>query len=63
MLLAARDLGIGSLWICDVFYAYEKLRDWLGEEGEMIAAVCLGYPDEEPDARPRKPLAEVVRML
>ena len=56
MLLAAQDLGIGSLWMCDVFYAYEELCAWLGEEGEMIAAVALGYPAEKPAARPRKPI-------
>jgi nitroreductase len=63
MLLAALDLGIGSLWICDIFYAYEKLQAWLGEPGEMIAAVALGYAGESPDARPRKGVAEVVRRL
>ena len=63
MLLAAQDLGIGSLWICDVFYAYEDLRNWLGEEGQMIAAVSLGYADESPDARPRKPVSEVTRWV
>jgi nitroreductase len=62
MLLAALDLGLGSLWICDVFYAYEELCDWLGEKGEMIAAVSFGYPDESPQARPRKPLSELVRV-
>lgn len=62
MLLAAQDLGLGSLWICDVFYAYEELCEWLGEQGEMIAAVSLGYPDECPAARPRKPISEVVRV-
>jgi nitroreductase len=61
MLLAAQDLGIGSLWICDVFYAYEELCSWLGEESQMIAAVSLGYPDESPDARLRKPVSEVTR--
>ena len=63
MLLAAQDLGIGSLWICDVFYAYEDLRNWLGEEGQMIAAVSLGYADESPGARPRKPVSEVTRWV
>ena len=63
MLLAAQDLGIGSLWICDVFYAYEDLRNWLGEEGQMIAAVSLGYADESPPARPRKPVSEVARWM
>jgi len=63
MLLAAQDGGLGSLWICDVFYAYEELRNWLGEEGQMIAAVSLGYPDESPAARPRKPVSEVTRWV
>jgi nitroreductase len=63
MLLAAQDLGIGSLWICDIFYAYEKLQAWLGEQGEMIAAVALGYAGESPDARTRKGIAEIVRRL
>jgi nitroreductase len=63
MLLAATDMGIGSLWICDVFSAYEELMDWLGETGELIAAVALGYPAESPEARPRKPIGDVVRFL
>ncbi len=63
MLLAAVELGIGSLWVCDVFYAYEELCEWLGEEGEMIAAICLGFADESPDARWRKPIDEVTRIV
>ena len=62
MLLAAQDLGLGSLWICDVFYAYEPLCAWLGETGAMIAAVSFGYADESPIARSRKPFSEVVRV-
>jgi nitroreductase len=63
MLLAAQDLGLGSLWICDVFIAYEELCQWLGEKGELIAAVSFGYADESPASRPRKPMREVVREL
>ena len=63
MLLAAQDLGLGSLWICDVFTAYEELLNWLGEKGEMIAAVSFGYADESPAARSRKPFSEIVRVL
>ena len=63
MLLAAQEMGIGSLWICNVFYAYEELCRWLGEESEMVAAISLGYPDETPHARPRKTVEEVTRHL
>ncbi len=63
MLLAAVELGLGSLWICDVFYAYEELMDWLCEKGELIAAVSLGFPDESPAARGRKSIRELVRWM
>ncbi len=63
MLLAAQDLGIGSLWIGHVFNAYEELCAWLGEQTQMIAAVSFGYADESPGARPRKPLSEVARWV
>ena len=63
MLLAAEELGIGTLWICDVFYAYDALCEWLEQSGEMIAAVSLGYADEAPNARPRKPVEEVTTWL
>jgi F420 biosynthesis protein FbiB-like protein len=63
MLLAALDLGLGSLWICDVFHAYEELRNWIGEDGQMIAAVSLGCPDQSPSPRPRKALIEVIRSM
>ena len=63
MVLAAQELGIGSVWICDVFEAYEELRVWMGEEGRMIAAVSLGYADERPGARPRKSVDEVTKWM
>jgi nitroreductase len=63
LLLAAQDMGIGTLWICDVFYAYRELCVWLGETHQMVAAIALGYPDEQPQARPRKSVDEVTRWL
>jgi nitroreductase len=63
MLLAAQDLGPGSVWICDVFYAYDGLCAWLGQEHQMIAAISFGRPDEQPGPRPRKPMSELVTWL
>ncbi len=60
MLLAAQDLGLGTLWICDVFYAYDELSPWLGRSDQLIAAVSIGYAAEAPAARPRKAMEEVV---
>lgn len=63
MLLAALELGVGSLWICDVFEAYNELCQWLDEPGQMVAAVSLGYADVSPKAPSRKPLSEVTRWM
>jgi nitroreductase len=63
MLLAAQDVGLGTLWMCDVWLAYQQLSAWLGESGQLVAAVALGYPDEYPAARLRRPLSEVVRWF
>lgn len=63
LLLAALDLGLGTLWICDVFYAYEQLCAWLGETHQMVAAVALGYADEQPRARPREAPNKVTTWL
>ncbi len=63
MLLAAQDLGLGSLWIADVLYAYGELRAWLGEAGQMVAAISFGYAAESPAPRPRRTLHETVRWL
>jgi nitroreductase len=57
--LAATDLGLGSLWIADIFYAHEAVMKWLaGPEEHLVAALSIGHPDEVPDARPRRSVEE-----
>lgn len=63
MLLKAEELGLGTLWICDVFFAEGKLNEYLGRSDEMIAAVSIGYADESPAPRPRKSWQEVTTWL
>ena len=60
MLLAATGLGLGSLWICDVFENYDGFSSWIGNKKQLIAAVSLGFPDEHPGKRGRKELEKVV---
>ena len=60
MCLEATARNIGSLWTCNIFFAYDELKEWLHADGEMVAAIALGYTDKEIKAMPRKPLAEVV---
>jgi len=59
MLLAAEDLGLGTLWICDILYAYPLIREWLNRDDELVTAVSIGHPDISPDARPRTPWQEI----
>ncbi len=63
MLLHAHELGVGTLWICDILYAEKEIRAWLNTELQLIAAVSLGYADEHPFPRPRKPWKEVTGWL
>jgi nitroreductase len=59
MLLEATELGIGSLWICDIFSAYDGLCKWLNINKQLIAAISFGYADETPNRRPRKNIEDV----
>ena len=67
MLLAAKELGIGSLWVCDIFFAYPEISEWLEKKnpghGMLVAALCFGYADEAPKARARKNLHDAATFL
>ena len=58
MTLEATAQGLGSLWICDSFFAQKELSAWAG--GELYAVLAVGYADETPAARPRKKVEDVV---
>lgn len=60
MALAAVELGLGSLWICNTFFAQRELNEWLNTDGELFAALAVGYAAESPPPRPRKPVSEAV---
>lgn len=59
--LRATDLGLGSLWIRDIAYVQKEIANSVGYENmEVISAISIGYPDENPKQRPRKKLSEVL---
>ena len=60
MSLAALRMGLGSLWICDTYFALAELNAWLGGGRQLMAAMALGYPDENPPPRPRKEFDSLV---
>lgn len=58
MTLTATELGLGSLWICDTFFAQKELSEWLN--GEPYAALAIGYAAEKTCPRPRKKPENVI---
>ena len=60
MLLAATSLGFGSLWNCDIYFAYDEIAAWLNTEEQVVAAVSFGFPDQDPFPRPRNAIDDVL---
>ncbi len=46
MLLMAHVMGLGSLWINDVYYVLDELTGYFDNSWELVAAVSFGYPAE-----------------
>jgi len=61
LILAAAELGLGTCWIAafNAKAAREILK--LPEEIEPLIFTPLGYPDDRPGTKERKPLSELVR--
>ena len=58
--LAAWEAGIGSCWIGYFDDDYMKSVLHIPQDDKIVVCMTLGYPDEAPDARPRKDLADLV---
>ncbi|MBU2699984.1 nitroreductase [Sporomusaceae bacterium BoRhaA] len=63
MILAAQDFGLGTLWICDIFYSEREICSWLNRSDELVAAVAMGYANQSPSPRPRKLWNEVTEWI
>ncbi|WP_136514130.1 nitroreductase family protein [Geomonas edaphica] len=57
--LAAYGLGLGTCWMG--WYDEERIKEALGIPAgiKVVGLTPLGYPDQSPNPRPRKELAEV----
>ena len=62
LLLAAQEKGLGTLWIANTLYAYDELCEFIGEKGQLACAISLGFPDEDPSPRPRRPLGDILEF-
>jgi nitroreductase len=65
LLLAAHGLGLGAVFMTGPLLAGPELRQILeiAESRRILGLVPIGYPDESPEAPPRKPLERVVRWM
>ena len=64
LLLAARSLGLGSVWLGILLVLKEEILDFLQEShGEFMAVVPLGYPRKPMEGPRKKSLDNVVKEL
>lgn len=63
ILLKATDMGYGTLWVCDIFYAYPQIVEFLQTKDDIISAVCLGKIKHYPHNFSRLPLKKVSSFI
>jgi nitroreductase len=62
-MLEAHALGLGTCWMANYTEPEIKSALGLGDKISVVAIMPLGYADESPDVRPRKPTKEVVEYI
>ena len=60
--LAAQALGLGTCWMGWYDEARLKVAAGVPENVRVVGVTPLGYPDQEPKARPRKELHEIAYL-
>ena len=60
MILTAAEHGLGTLWIANTCFAYNELIDFIETDSQLTGIVAIGFANETPAKRPRKPVADIV---
>ena len=60
IMLQAQALGLGTCWIGGLNRKALAAILKVPEDWEIVGLLTVGYPDEEPEPTPRKPLADIV---
>ena len=60
MILTATSYGLGTLWIANTCFAYKELVDFIKTDNQLTGIVAIGFANETPAKRPRKPVADIV---
>ena len=63
ILLKAHSLGLGTLWVGDIYYSINALTRHLEKPWRLVAAKALGWPASTPKAPPRMTVDEVTELL
>lgn len=63
MLLKATEMGIDSLWMGDIFYAYQDLKKFLKCDGAIMAAVAFGYGTDRSNKKGRMQLEKILKWI
>jgi nitroreductase len=63
ILLRAYELGLGSLWIGDVYYAYDGIREYFDKPWKLSGAITLGYTIDKGRIPEKKSVNEVTEFL
>lgn len=65
LLLAAHAEGLGGVWVCSPIFAQETVQNALEipQTWEPQAMFLLGYPENQPSLRERKPIEEVTKFI
>ena len=64
ILTAAESLGLGGVFIGGIRNQIDKVADLLGLPDLVypVFGLCLGYPDQDPEVKPRLPLSVVLKQ-
>ena len=60
MILTATEHGLGTLWIANTCFAYKELVDFIKTDNQLTGIVAVGFANEAPAKRPRKPFTDIV---
>jgi nitroreductase len=65
LLLVLHQMGLGSVWMTGPIQAKEEIEKVLKVPAgfDLVAFIPVGYPDEKPESRGRKPVAEVTEIV
>ena len=60
MIVTATSYGLGRFWIANTCFAYNELIDFIETDSQLTGIVAIGFANEAPAKRPRKPLTDIV---